>query len=125
MGFLFRLIVHILISAVVFYVLDQYVFPGSFSIEGSDLMRYVWVALLFGLLNTFIKPLLKLFMLPVQMLTLGAAGLAINGILVALLAFGLNALELQSASVVVDHWFTYFVVGIVLGLTNTIIHWFS
>jgi len=125
MGFLFRLIVHILISAVVFYVLDQYVFPGSFSIEGSDLMRYVWVALLFGLLNTFIKPLLKLFMLPVQMLTLGAAGLAINGILVALLAFGLNALELQSVSVVVDHWFTYFVVGIVLGLTNTIIHWFS
>ena len=125
MGFLFRLIVHILISAVVFYVLDQYVFPGSFSIEGSDLMRYVWVALLFGLLNTFIKPLLKLFMLPVQVLTLGAAGLAINGILVALLAFGLNALELQSASVVVDHWFTYFVVGIVLGLTNTIIHWFS
>lgn len=125
MGFLFRLIVHILISAVVFFVLDQYVFPGSFSIEGSDLMRYVWVALLFGLLNTFIKPLLKLFMLPVQMLTLGAAGLAINGILVALLAFGLNALELQSASVVVDHWFTYFVVGIVLGITNTIIHWFS
>lgn len=125
MGFIFRLIVHILISAVVFYVLDQYVFPGSFSIEGSDLMRYVWVALFFGLLNTFIKPLLKLFMLPVQMLTLGVAGLAVNGILVALLAFGLNALEFQSASVVVDHWFTYFIVGIVLGVTNTIIHWFS
>ncbi len=125
MGFLFRLIVHTLLSAAVFYVLDQYIFPGSFSIEGNDLMRYVWVALFFGLLNTFIKPLLKLFMLPVQMLTLGLAGLAINGILVALLAFTLNFLEFQSAGVVVDHWFTYFVVGVVLGAVNTIIHWFS
>ena len=125
MGFLLRLVIHILISAVVFYVLDQYIFPGSFAIEGSDLTRYVWVALFFGLLNTFIKPLLKLFMLPVQFISLGLAGLAVNGILIALLAFGLNALEFQSASVVVDHWFTYFIVGIVLGVANTIIHWFN
>jgi putative membrane protein len=125
MGFLFRLIFHILATALVFWLLEQYVFPGSFAIEGNDYMRYVWVALFFGLLNTFIKPLLKLFMLPVQLLTLGLAGLAVNGILMALLAFGLNALEFQSASVVVDHWLTYFVVGIVLGITNTVIHWFS
>ena len=47
-------------------------------------LTIVVTALIFGVINTFIKPLLKLLSLPIRMLTLGLFGFVIN---VALLFF--------------------------------------
>ena len=125
MGFIGRLVFHILATALVFWAIETYVFPGSFVILGGGIERYAIVAVLFGVLNTFIKPLLKLVMLPVQFFTLGFAGLAINGLLLISLVFIIGALEVTSISVMVDHWIMYFVVGLIVGFANTVIHWFS
>lgn len=125
MSFIPRLLFHIIATAAVFWAIETYIFPGSFTIVGEGYERYALVALIFGLLNTFVKPLLKLLMLPVQFFTLGLAGLAINGLLVAAIGFALNALELQSASIVVENWLIYFLVGLLVGAANTVIHWFS
>ena len=124
MSFLMRLGYHILATAIVFWAIETYVFPGSFTIVGEGYERYALVALLFGLLNTFIKPLLKLLLLPVQFFTLGFAAFAVNGLLVAGIGFLLNFLELQSASLVVENWLIYFLVGLLVGAANTVIHWF-
>lgn len=125
MGFIGRLVFHILATALVFWAVEKYVFPGSFAILGGGIERYAIVAVLFGGLNTFIKPLLKLVMLPVQFFTLGLAGFAINGLLLIGLGFVLGVLQINSVSIMVDHWVMYFVVGLVLGAANTVIHWFS
>lgn len=125
MGFIGRLVFHILATAAVFWAVETYVFPGSFAILGDGIERYAIVAVLFGVLNTFIKPFLKLVMLPVQFFTLGLAGLAVNGLLLMALNYGLGFLEINTVSVMVDHWVMYFVVGIVVGFANNVIHWFS
>ena len=77
MSFLMRLGYHILATAIVFWAIETYVFPGSFTIVAEGYERYALVALLFGLLNTFIKPLLKLLLLPVQFFTMGFGAFAV------------------------------------------------
>lgn len=44
------------------------------------------IAAIFGLVNAFLKPILKLFSLPLRMMTLGLFGFVINGVLLLLLA---------------------------------------
>jgi putative membrane protein len=49
-------------------------------------LTFLWVALLFGLVNSFIGPFLRLLALPFTLLTLGLFALVVNGLLVAITA---------------------------------------
>jgi putative membrane protein len=57
----------------------------SVEVEGG-FFTLLWVALLFGLVNGLIGPLVRLISLPLTMLTFGLFALVINGILLALTA---------------------------------------
>jgi putative membrane protein len=57
----------------------------SVEVEGGFL-TLLWVALLFGLVNGLIGPLVRLISLPLTMLTFGLFALVINGLLLALTA---------------------------------------
>jgi putative membrane protein len=61
------------------------VFPGlAFT---GDPPALLLLAAIFGVINTFLKPVLKLAALPFNLLTFGLFGLAVNGGLLLLLAF--------------------------------------
>ena len=45
------------------------------------------VAVIFGLVNAFVKPAVKLLSLPLNLLTLGLFGLVVNGFLLLLVAW--------------------------------------
>ena len=53
----------------------------------------LWVALLFGLVNGLIGPLLRLISLPLTLVTFGLFGLVINGALLAITAGLSDALD--------------------------------
>ncbi|NCP67904.1 phage holin family protein [bacterium] len=125
MGFLFRLVFHILISAAILWVIDMYIFSDSFAITGEGFGKYALVAFLFGILNITVKPILKLFLLPVQIITLGLVGLLVNGILLAIIAFLLNSVGIGDTTIFVESWITYIWVGIVISLANMVVHWFT
>ncbi len=78
-----NLIFKLLINAAALWV-------ASAVVSGIDLDGTFWeillVALIFGLINTFIKPVLKLLSLPVMILTLGLFALVINTGMLALTA---------------------------------------
>jgi putative membrane protein len=57
----------------------------SVDINGG-VVSLLWVALLFGLVNGLIGPLLRLISLPLTLITFGLFGLVINGALLALTA---------------------------------------
>lgn len=57
----------------------QTIIPG-FSITGG-LISYLLIALSLALVNTFIKPLLKIIFLPINMMTLGLFTVVINAFL--------------------------------------------
>ena len=74
MGFLIRLFV----NAAALWVATQLV-PGV-TYSGA-LVPFLGVALVFGLVNAFIRPVAKLLALPLIILTLGIFALVVNGLM--------------------------------------------
>ncbi|HVR31845.1 MAG TPA: phage holin family protein [Acidimicrobiia bacterium] len=65
--------------------LAAWIVPG---IELSDnIGTILWVALIFGLVNMFIKPIVKLLTLPMLLITLGLFAFVINAALLLLTAW--------------------------------------
>ena len=77
-----NLIVKILISALAVMV-TQYILPG---VHVTDFMTGVWVAVLLGLFNATIKPVLLVLTLPITIVTLGFFILVINVFIIELAA---------------------------------------
>lgn len=77
-----RLIINLFFTAL-FVIVLSYVMPG---ITVDNFGTALIVAIVLGLLNMFIKPLLVLFTLPVTIFTLGLFLLVINGIIIMLCA---------------------------------------
>lgn len=70
-----------------------YLVPG---VEIDTLTTAIWVAVVVGLLNATVKPLLILLTLPLTFLTLGLFLLVINGIVVLLADRWIDGFELEN-----------------------------
>ncbi|KQR40880.1 phage holin family protein [Deinococcus sp. Leaf326] len=81
MGFVIRL----LVSALALYLLTQ-VYSGVYFVPGSGAGSVVIAALVMGVVNALIRPVLLLLSLPVNVLTLGLFTLIVNGVVLWLVA---------------------------------------
>lgn len=90
-------IIQILVNAAALWVAVQIV-PGlDFS---GDLWKLLLVAVIFGLINAFVRPILLIFTLPITIMTLGLFLLVINALL--LLLTGAISAELDLGFAVSD-----------------------
>lgn len=87
-----NLLVRILVTAVLVMVI-AYFMPG---VRVDSFMTSVIVAVVLGLLNIFIKPILVLFTLPVTILTFGLFLLVINAIIIMLCTEIVTGFEVSS-----------------------------
>jgi putative membrane protein len=81
-----RIIVHVLITAAALAVATAVV-PGIVLLAGTTLARAVTlivVALIFGVINAVLKPIIKTVGCVFYILTLGLIGLVVNGLLLML-----------------------------------------
>lgn len=88
-------IVQLLINAGALYVAVLLV-PGldfDFSAEGGPI-RFLLVAVVFGLVNTFVRPVLRMLTFPITMVTLGLFLLVINALMLLLTQAISNELSL-------------------------------
>ncbi|MFC6590993.1 phage holin family protein [Deinococcus lacus] len=81
MGILLRL----LLSALALYLVTRF-YPGVAFEPGTGLLQILLTALLLGLVNALVRPLLLLLSLPLNVLTLGLFTLVINGLMLWLVA---------------------------------------
>lgn len=79
MGFLIRTAATAITFAVVAYLL-----PGID--YGNQITTLIIVAVIAGLLNAFVKPIIKAFSLPLTMMTFGLFGIVINAAMLLLIA---------------------------------------
>jgi len=86
-----RFFVRLLINAAALYVATRIV-PGVTYAGGW--VPFLGVALLFGVVNAYIRPVTKLLTFPVIFLTLGLFALVINGLMLWLTSALSGALEL-------------------------------
>lgn len=78
------LLIRLIINAVALWVATRLV-PGI-SAEG-DIGTLLVVALIFGLINAFIRPILSVLTCPLQILTLGLFTLVVNAVMLWLTGF--------------------------------------
>ena len=123
MSFIGKFLFHIGATAIVFWLIETQVLPEKFSVEGQDLWAYGVVALIFGVLNFWIKPLVKILMLPLNILTLGFASLALNGLMLFLLQYVLMTYDIYGTALNVEGILSYLIAGLILGVAHTVIHW--
>ena len=92
-------VIGILVNAIALWVAVQIV-------PGLDFVGEIWkllvVAVIFGLINAFIKPILVIFSLPITVITLGLFLLVINALLLMLTGWISGQLDLGFT--VADFW---------------------
>lgn len=90
---------------------------GAYLLEGvyiSDLETAIWVAIVLALLNTFLKPILIFFTLPITFLTLGLFLLIINILIIKLAASLVSGFS-------VDGWWAALLFSIVVSVATWIL----
>jgi len=88
--------------------------PGI-RVTDDSISTYVLLGILFGLVNTLIKPLVTLLSCPLVILTLGLFVLVINGLMLQLTA------TISGGLLQVDTFGTAIIAGVVMGVTNVIL----
>jgi putative membrane protein len=94
-----RFLVRLLVNAVALYVAQALV-PGIGI--GGDWVSLLLVALVFGVLNAIVRPILKLLTCPLQALTLGLFTLVINAVMLLLTSWA--SAKLGLGFFVEDFW---------------------
>ena len=124
-------IIRVLINAAGVYVATLLPFTNITFNVGNDWWKLLAVALILALVNSFIKPIVKLLSFPVGLLTLGLVGFVINGAMLLLGALASDQFKLGfkigafpptlNADAVVGAIAAAFVISVVstlLGLVN-------
>jgi putative membrane protein len=88
-----ELIVRILINAAALLVAVKVV-PQIVFKFGNDWWKVIVVALIFALINSYIKPIVKALSFPISMLTLGLVAFVINAVMLLLVALVSEQLKL-------------------------------
>jgi len=78
--------------------------------------------LVMGILNSIVKPILKLLTLPLQILTLGLSLIILNGIIFWIFDVVIDTIVIEGVTLTVTGIKTYFLAGFLFGLINWIEH---
>src|SRR4051794_19758458 len=90
-----ELVVRILINALALFVAVKVLPTNLLSFNwGDDWWKLIVVALVFALVNSYIKPLVKALSMPIGLLTLGLVGFVINAAMLLLTALASDTLKL-------------------------------
>ena len=90
-----ELLVKILINAAALFVAVKVLPSNLLSFNwGNDWWKLIAVALVFALVNSYIKPIVKALSMPIGLLTLGLIGFVINAAMLLLTALASDSLKL-------------------------------
>ena len=112
--FLIRLAVNLAVTIFAFWVAVQLLSGMSFT---GNLGNWLIVAIIFGLVNAIIRPILLLLTLPINVFTLGLFTLVINALMLWLTSW-------ISGALTVDGFITAFLGALIIAIVSTIINWF-
>jgi putative membrane protein len=95
-GFVIRLAITGLAFIVTAWLVPQIHFPATELQNGAqDILTIVGVALVFGVVNGLIGPIVRLLSLPIRMATLGLFSIVINAALLLVVAWICDLLKIQ------------------------------
>ncbi len=108
-------IIRLVINAIALYVTAS-ILPGI-QIANNDVGTLIVIALVFGIINAFIKPIVKLLTCPLVILTLGLFIFVINALMLLLTA------AIVPDRLVIDGFGSALLGGIVMGVVAIVVEW--
>ena len=108
-----KIIISWILSALIILVVAS-ITPG---VHVASFTTALAVALVLGIINAFLKPVLLILTLPINILTLGLFTFVINAVLILVVG---NIVP----GFLVDGFLWAFVFGIILSISNTVVHTF-
>jgi putative membrane protein len=109
-----RFVAHLVVNAFALWLAAQVISGVHF--DGS-LLSLAVLALIFGIVNTLIKPLVSLLTLPLTVVTLGLFALVINALMLLLT----SALD---TSYSIDGFIPALLASILISIVSTLLNWF-
>ncbi len=111
-----KLLIRLVINAAALWVAAQVV-PGIHLGEGPDtsVTTLLLVAVIFGLINALIKPIVKLVTCPAYILTLGLFTFIVNALMLQLTAW------VSSGTLTIDRFLDALLGGIVISIVSTLL----
>lgn len=76
-----RFLIRLVINAVALYAAVALLAGNGIDPQSTNWLSFIWLALIFGLINALVKPLLTVLTCPLIILTLGLGTLLINTLL--------------------------------------------
>jgi putative membrane protein len=114
-----KLILRIIINAAAIWLTSLIL--GGLSFTG-DIVNLLVVAVIFGLVNALIRPIVKLLTLPLTVVTLGLFTLVINALMLLITVWLSSALSLEGS--VFENLITVFIAAIIISLISMVLSWF-
>lgn len=111
-----KLVIKLLVSALAIWLTSQ--FFDNVACEPWHVS--IVVALVLGLINVFIKPIVKILSLPINILSLGLFSLVINGAMISLCSHFVDAFNIQGSNM--SALGTAIAFGVVLSIINWILN---
>ncbi|KDN56873.1 phage holin family protein [Flavobacterium seoulense] len=108
-----KLIIKVLVSAILVLLISHFM-KG---VHVASFTTALFVAIVLGLLNLFVKPILVLFTLPITFFTLGLFLLVINGLIIILCSNIVGGFT-------VDNFFTALLFSIILSVSQSLANLF-
>ncbi|MEJ2600485.1 MAG: phage holin family protein [Anaerolineales bacterium] len=113
-----KLILRILINAVAIW-LTSLLLPG-FNFSG-DVLSLIVVAIIFGLVNALVRPIVKLLTLPITLITLGLFTLVVNALMLILTIWISGSLSLGGG--ILQNFVIAIVAAIIISVISIILSW--
>jgi putative membrane protein len=120
MVFIFGLVWLVLANSVLFWWFNTQLFADQFLVTGGN-EAYIWLAVCFAVLNTFVKPVVKVLTLPIKWLTLGLFGFILNGVLLWGLEMVIQILAISGVGLEIQGLATYILAGLILSVANGVL----
>ncbi len=122
MNIIRRIFAHIIANAIALYFVEM-ILRSDFIITGG-VKGYVIAAIIFGILNSIVKPILKILSLPFMIISVGLFVFVINTFLVWFAAYALRILDFKGVAIIVQGgFFTYLAAGFLVAVLNMMITW--
>ena len=106
-GLLVRWVVLALAFAVTAWLIDGMTIHGG-------VIDYLWLALLFGIVNAVLGTIVRIFTLPLTIVTLGLFSIVVNALM-------LKVVDALSGSLSIDHFWTAILAAVTLSIVSVIL----
>ena len=109
-----KTLIHFIVSALAILI-TAYILPG---VQVDGIFAALVLAVVLGVINTILRPVLIFFTLPLTIITLGLFAFVINGLLILLASYIVPGFAVES------FWYA-FLFGIVLAIVSYVLQMFE